>query len=50
MSTKSQKLNYEALEAWLEQTRKDAKYKRKPLQQIYYENGVQTHIKDRREA
>lgn len=49
MSKKSQRLNYEALEAWLVQTRKEATHKKKPVSQIFYQNGVQTQIKERRE-
>ena len=36
----SKKLNWEALEAWLDQTRKASKYgKKKPVEKIDYEQG-----------
>ena len=36
----NKKLNWEALDAWLEQTRKASKYgKKKPVEKIDYEQG-----------
>ncbi len=45
----SKQLNYEALAIWIEDLKKKAKYKPQPQEQRFYQNGVQTQIKTRRD-